>query len=259
MSISGGPDIITDSLTICVDAGNSKSYPGSGTDWYDLTKKYDVVFNNLPTYNDLGPASFFSFNGTSNRSYVKTLNYGNGSYIYEMSVFAWIKTTFNTGTYNTWDNSNWSILDFDRSDVFTFAMNGKGQILMSGDPSNNGGIAAATGGSAAYFDILGTAQCNDGVFHYIGYTYSVANQEIVMYVDGAVDKTFTANGSLGYLGAGVTRYGIIGDGSEATSEGGSGNNIFMQADLAALHFYDGKALTSDEVLENYNASKGRFL
>ena len=32
-----GPHIITDGLILALDAASPKSYPGSGTTWYDLT------------------------------------------------------------------------------------------------------------------------------------------------------------------------------------------------------------------------------
>ena len=37
MSISYNPRIVTDGLVLCLDAGNIKSYPGSGTTWTDLS------------------------------------------------------------------------------------------------------------------------------------------------------------------------------------------------------------------------------
>ena len=36
MSYKYGPSIVTDGLVFYVDAGNDKSYPGSGTTWSDL-------------------------------------------------------------------------------------------------------------------------------------------------------------------------------------------------------------------------------
>ena len=37
MSIYGGPEIVTDGLVLHLDAANSKSYPGTGTSWFDLS------------------------------------------------------------------------------------------------------------------------------------------------------------------------------------------------------------------------------
>ena len=36
MALSHSPKIVTDGLVLCLDAGNTKSYPGSGTTWTDL-------------------------------------------------------------------------------------------------------------------------------------------------------------------------------------------------------------------------------
>lgn len=38
MGLAHSPRIVTDNLTMYLDAGNPKSYSGSGTTWYDLTK-----------------------------------------------------------------------------------------------------------------------------------------------------------------------------------------------------------------------------
>jgi hypothetical protein len=37
MGIAYNPRTITDGLVLCLDAANSKSYPGSGTTWTDLS------------------------------------------------------------------------------------------------------------------------------------------------------------------------------------------------------------------------------
>ena len=37
MGYYNGPKIVTDNLVLYVDAGNQKSYPGSGATWIDIT------------------------------------------------------------------------------------------------------------------------------------------------------------------------------------------------------------------------------
>ena len=79
-----------------------------------------------------------------------------------------------------------------------------------------------------------------------------------MYVDGDTDRTFSY-GSLGSLGTGgSTRYGIIGDGSESSTENGSRNEIHYSGDISIINFYDNKVLTQQEILQNFNATRGRF-
>ena len=59
MAFYHNPQIVTDSLILYVDAGNTKSYPGSGTTWYDLTKNgRDFTLVNTPTYETINGGSF---------------------------------------------------------------------------------------------------------------------------------------------------------------------------------------------------------
>jgi hypothetical protein len=37
MSVYSGPDIADSGLTLCLDAGNPVSYPGTGTTWADVS------------------------------------------------------------------------------------------------------------------------------------------------------------------------------------------------------------------------------
>lgn len=51
MAIYGGPDIVTDGLVLHLDAANSKSYPGSGTSWFDLSgNNVAATLTNGPSY-----------------------------------------------------------------------------------------------------------------------------------------------------------------------------------------------------------------
>jgi len=240
------PPVVTDGMTLYLDADDSSSYPGSGSKWFDIS-------GNGYHANGVNDPSFFSdgyvfFDGQNDYFWVETLNYGGGNTISEMSVFAWMRTFVN----NTSDSSQWAFLDFDRSEAFNFYIHGDGRISMSGDSSNQGGIG---GGN---YDISGNGYYNDGEWHYIGLTFSVANQEIIMYADGEVDATFTADGSMTALGNGSTRYGIIGDGSEASSEDGGRNDYYYQGDIGEIHFYDNKVLTLEEINQNYDSSRKRF-
>ena len=80
-----------------------------------------------------------------------------------------------------------------------------------------------------------------------------------MYVDGGLDRTHSY-ANLGDLGTGgSTRWAVIGDGSERSSQESTGrNNIYFDGDIGAIHFYDNKVLSLSEIQQNYNAQKGRF-
>ena len=49
MALAHSPRIVTDGLVLCLDAGNPKSYPGSGTTWTDLSGNgNDITASGVP-------------------------------------------------------------------------------------------------------------------------------------------------------------------------------------------------------------------
>ena len=62
MGVAYNSRIITDSLVLALDAGNSKSYPGSGTTWTNLAGS-EVFTINASAYNSSGP-KYMDFNGS---------------------------------------------------------------------------------------------------------------------------------------------------------------------------------------------------
>lgn len=202
-----------------------------------------------------GVPAFKHFNGGSHRMWIDTLKYGNNDKrIDEATIAAWVRTDFDDGSGNTWNSGNWAILDFDRSEVFTFALTGSGFLSFSARTSNNGGI----GGT--YHDIVGNTRVNDGYWHHVCVTRSTANQRIRMYIDGKLDREWSANGNLGYMGRGSTRYGIIGDGSEKESPTDTtpGNNIYYEGDISAIWLYDEKEMSESEVYNFYMGTAPKF-
>lgn len=197
----------------------------------------------------------FLFDGTDDYAYIKNLNYGGGSTISELTILVWMKTIIigsNTGDGSV-ESSQWAFLDFDRSEVFNFYIEPGGQLKFSGYSSNSGGLPQ-------YYDIgAGTGTLfNDFDYHLVGITFSVANQEIKFYGDGQLLRTITANGSMTALGAGLTRYGFIGDGSEAESENSSRNQNYYQGNIGAIMFYDDKVLTLEEIQNIYNSQVSNY-
>ena len=62
---SVGPKIVTDGLVLYLDAGNKKSYPGSGSNWYDLTaNKNDGTLTGPPVFSAANRGDMI-FDGTS--------------------------------------------------------------------------------------------------------------------------------------------------------------------------------------------------
>jgi hypothetical protein len=62
MSAFAGPEISNDGLVLSLDAGNKKSYPGTGTTWFDLSGgNRHYTFGSGITWNSDG---YFTCNGT---------------------------------------------------------------------------------------------------------------------------------------------------------------------------------------------------
>jgi hypothetical protein len=69
MSVFAGPEIVNSGLVLSLDAGNTKSYPGSGTTWTDLSgnaRNATKGGSQSPTYPSWNPAGYFEFTGGVN-------------------------------------------------------------------------------------------------------------------------------------------------------------------------------------------------
>lgn len=63
MGLNHSPRIVTNGLVVYLDAANRRSYPGSGSTWYDLSGLDNhISFPDMPTWDGTG----FTFNGTTN-------------------------------------------------------------------------------------------------------------------------------------------------------------------------------------------------
>jgi hypothetical protein len=60
------PSIVTAGLVRWYDAGNTSSYPGTGTTWTDLQGSgYNLTLQNGPTFTSSGVGSYFTFDGSN--------------------------------------------------------------------------------------------------------------------------------------------------------------------------------------------------
>ena len=66
MGVAYNPKIVTNGLVLCLDAGNTKSYPGSGNSWIDVVKS--IASNGSCTLYD-NPTTYISGENTTNLMY----------------------------------------------------------------------------------------------------------------------------------------------------------------------------------------------
>ena len=106
MALSHSPSIITDSLILCLDAANTKSYPGSGTAWTDLSGNG----NNITLGSSVSFVS--SFSGVLNfpqdaNGYGRNTSMNLSSSNYTVMSFVRKNANGNSGRTITAYNNNW--------------------------------------------------------------------------------------------------------------------------------------------------------
>lgn len=237
MAIAYNPRIVTDGLILALDAGNVKSYPGSGTTWTDLSgRNNNGTLTNGPTYSSANGGSlsfsytssqFATFASSSSLQFLNRLPY---------TLEAWVYPTRNPGT------NNWTGI-FDREDSSTGFRDGYNLYF----------LGSATTNTFFYTERF-TAGTINGVFVTVDSILSVnAWQHVVATYDGTTLSLYR-NGSS--VGTPVTSTGNISNTSKTLTVGVRGGNYF-DGRISNAKIYN-KALTSAEVSQNFNALRGRF-
>jgi hypothetical protein len=177
----------------------------TGTLAYDSTKAGNdaSIFNGI--WVDGKIDNGLQFNGASTYAAVKNMVYNKIGQIDQLTVMAWIKTT----------GSGSAILDWDGSEYWSLGVNLDGSI-------DTGRVTWITCGATAGVNCLGSIKrVDDGKWHHIAVTYNSLLGKKDIYIDGALDNSAIVYTVGERLGTGVTRYGFIGDGSEANIYNGS--------------------------------------
>jgi len=221
MSYYNGPKIVSDGLTLYLDAGNSKSYVGSGTNWADISgNNTNATLVNTPTFtSSLG--GNFVLNGTN--QYATVSNVYNFATSNRFTAIVWAKSTT-----STWNDNGFII---SRRDQF---------------------IIHPSSGSTAVAYYVNT-NLGWGSTSYAVPNITVFAQYVMTYDAGAVNAYHNGVRVAG-VSAGVTLTsdtGVIEIGKD------DGISRYMNGSISNVQLYN-RALSDIEVLQNYNATKGRF-
>lgn len=184
------------------------------------------------------PLSYIDRNGEkaayfADNSYV-ALDHSYDTYQSAMSFSLWFNTSHNTAITD-WgsETGNWSILDFDRSDYFNFALDGEGHAWL--------GIAFVTEridydtSPRNVYDHKSAETFNDGNWHQVVTTYGKHNG-LQVRIDGDVVISDTYRGEFGRTDS--VRYGIMGDGTEAETYDGERNTLYYEGAIDNVKLYD---------------------
>lgn len=228
---ANGPKIVTDGLTLCLDAGNTKSYLGSGTSWVDISRNgNNATLINGPTFDSSNIGSIV-FDGSNDYADLPTSSLVSGS---QMTFALW-----NFGNNNT--NIATSVICFENSSNI--------RTLNVHLPWLN----------VVYFDAGNGTGNSGGVYDRINKSVTVA--EIAGWNYWAFTKNSTAgrmriylNGKLWHSGGGSAPIGtsVIGNLGRLGITGAHHNGRIAMTKLYS------RELSESEIFQNYNATKGRF-
>jgi len=217
------PKIVTDELLFTIDAGNSKSYPGSGTTWTDLSGNGNTgTLQNGPTYSSLNGGSIV-FDGSND--YVSFVdNFGNPQ---QFSFEFWAYPT----ELNIDGNNNYRR-------IFVAAgasSNNVNTILLE----QNGNISFRVPGGGTG-NIQGSAYSSTNQWGHGVCTYDQSNKKI--YFNGDLKTTSSEPGITVDFGSPQINY--------PSSQTFKGN-------ISIVRIYS-KALTALEIKQNFQALRSRF-
>jgi len=228
MAFNYSPKIATNGLTMMLDAKNPKSYPGSGTTWYDLVGSNDATLSREGIGTDvLGQMTFDS--GSYDYATFAPVTLSTGS----SALSVWCKST--GAYYNVWYANRATIVagttEFHSGLWYTYVDDVASRIDF--ETSNNGVYA-----------MINNTELMSGYFHV---HLQWENGESQGYINDIAQPPNTIqtmlDTTLQYIGGRV-------DSPEARQQG-------FHGDIPFVAFYD-RPLTRAQITSNYQALNRRY-
>ena len=223
MSFHHSPKIVTDGLVLCLDAANKKSYSGTGSVWTDLSNRSsNATLVSGPTFSN-NNKGILQFNGSTQYAISTSTN------------VSFTALTFIVFFYRITNGNAGAGILFNRGG----GGNTTGMNICFPNLNNLGYHWNDAGGTYTYDSGLPVPL---NVWSYCA--LSVNSTNALFCVNGNfVNRTF---------GHGSTS---IGGGLQIGADPAAGR--YYQSNFALACLYN-RALSSNEILQNYNATKGRF-
>ena len=244
MGVHGGPDIVTDGLVFNMDAANKQSYIGSGTSIVDsIQNKSGTISGATFQTSNSGEIHLDGSDDSINFGNLSTANYADQS---PFSINIWFHLDKSPTELST---SGYLYVLCGKYNSNTTA--GYSFFLRGGSPANNGLNFRSTGtGGLSDTDSDSDLRSiiTDGKHHNTTITYN-SSREVNLYFDGTKVGTNTnLNSNHIHSNAGNDfRVGVY----------NSALSFDFEGEIGPINIYN-KELSSQEVLRNYNALKGRF-
>ncbi len=243
---------VKDGMVLCLDAGNAKTYPGSGTSFYSANKQAIVGALNGISVANYTPAS----GGLQAKAFVFT---SGGT---AFPTIAYSSSLFGFRNNISWDCVVCKESNTGRQSVFAqigtiSPWNGMGLVSVSHDSNGQlawwGGNYVTSGGD--WWDTGLSPAINKWV--YIAGTWSSTTQTVYLRGHGDSSMSSAVSTTLGpFTGTDVNNSFRLGENGDGTVGAGTAANIIDGA-VVLVRVWS-VALSSTQVNQNFNSIRGRF-
>jgi hypothetical protein len=219
---------VTNGLISNLDVGNSSSYPGSGTSWFDLTaNNNNTILYNGPTYQTYNLGALL-FDGTDDYSIVTFNNRSSTVNTIEM-FFRWRS------------GSGGMFLGFSSYDIWTDS----GAL---GFNTSAGDLYGISNTKVGEINLIGTSSSN--IHHYVFVFYNqIINNKI--YIDTKLQTLSQIRGTTDLnANRGFTS-------TFKLSGWMNGTGYCVNGDFFNVKLYN-RELSQTEIIQNFNALRGRY-
>lgn len=230
MGLGHSPRIATNGLVGYWDAGNTRSYPGSGTTWTDLSGRNNTgTLTNGPTFSSSN-GGYITFDGTND--YIDCGSNYSGLFGSGFTWGAWIQILSGSVyrrilTINTTDNTNYQNF-----------------LQISPTSTVQAGFSFTTPGPVSQYK-EGTTALNVNTWYYVTVTMS---SSVNIYVNG-VNNAGTTSGTPSLSNS----YGRLEIGRLIQSSVA----YYGPCYISNAYLYN-RELSQSEISQNFNALRGRF-
>ena len=234
MAFSFGYQVVTDNLTLYLDAANSRSYPGSGTTWYDLSgNNNNFTLSGAPTYT----GTYFNFNTGQSSNCINTTcgNFGSGSFTIEYV------------TYYTSSGGNGDVIAFKRGSSLAPGLDGipgwefrPGATAWWVQDNNPGGT------TNNFTNVVGNLGAPPKASSLVHMAYTIEKNGTSTTGSTYTNGVLTATDMKVFIGTNL----VDNNSSMYIAAGFTGS-------IGLVRMYN-KKLSSTEVTQNYNATKIRL-
>lgn len=236
MAAAAGPDIVEDGLVLCLDAANERSYPGSGTTWFDLSgNNHSAELNRV----DYSSENYFTLIRSEGDRIPINGYFYNSARLPQISIECFFKP-FNT-------NVDTILASFDRNEYW--------RIGWGENQSNAPKLGFSFKDDSGQIDGFQTDDdLIENEWNHCIVTYNSGSTKI--YLNNKLSASINTGGS--QLGTGGVRYGYIGTGSEAEGfDSANGPTDYFDGSVSVFKIYETE-LTESDVKQNFQALRGRY-